>query len=180
MGISEFDDGFDDAHRKRPSEEREERRLGEAILSAQIRQLDPRPAVSVTESTSIGDAIQRMLDEKIGAVLIVRDGRAVGIFTERDVLQRVAISGIDRSRPVSEVMTPSPEVLGLDDGIAFALNRMIARGYRHVPIVDKADRPVAVLSVREVVAYIVSLLPARVHNLPPEPKLAVPKTLDGG
>jgi CBS domain-containing protein len=180
MGVSEFEDGFEDAHRKRPTEEREEQKLGEAILSSHIRQLDPRAAIGVTENTSIAVAIQRMLDEKIGAILVVRDGRAVGIFTERDVLQRVAISGIDRNRPVSEVMTPHPEVLGLDDGIAFALNRMIARGYRHVPIVDGADRPVAVLSVREVVAYIVSLLPARVHNLPPEPKLGISKTLDGG
>src|SRR4030095_254525 len=107
---------------------------------------------------------------------VVRDGRAVGIFTERDVLQRVAISGIDRARPVSDVMTHNPETLSVDDGIAFALNRLIARGFRHIPIVDKTGHPVAVLSVREVVAYIVSLLPARVHNLPPEPKLGIATT----
>ena len=104
-----------------------------------------------------------MIEKKVGAVLVVAEGRAVGIFTERDVLQRVAISGIDRGLPVSQVMTRDPEVLSLDDGIAFALNRMIARGFRHVPIVDRADRPVAVLSVREVVAYVVSQLPERVN-----------------
>ena len=180
MTTSEFEDGYEDAGTRRANEATEEHRLGVAILSAQIRALEPREAISVTESASIGDAIALMIEQKVGALLVVRQGRAVGIFTERDVLQRVAISGIDRSRPVSEVMTPDPEVLSLDDGIAFALNRMIARGFRHVPIVDKADRPVAVLSVREVVAYVVAQLPQRIHNLPPEPRLGIPRTLDGG
>lgn len=180
MSASEFDDGYEDTAVRRARVTTEEQRLGEAILNAQIRALEPKAAVSVTESASIAEAIALMIEQKVGAVLVVRQGRAVGIFTERDVLQRVAISGIDRGLPVSEVMTPNPEVLSLDDGIAFALNRMIARGFRHVPIVDKADRPVAVLSVREVVSYVVSLLPDRVHNLPPEPRLGIPHTLDGG
>ncbi len=180
MGVSEFEDGYEDTLTRRTREMGEEQKLGEAILGAQIRALEPKPAVGVNESASIAEAIQLMLEHKIGAVLVLRDGRAVGIFTERDVLRRVAISGIDRQRPVSDVMTPHPEALSLDDGIAFALNRMIARGFRHIPIVDRADRPVAVLSVREVVAYIVSLLPARIHNLPPEPKLGIATTLDGG
>lgn len=180
MSASEFEDGFEDAMTPRARDVSEEHALGEAILNAQIRALEPKAAVSVSESSSIADAIALMLDKHIGALLVLRQGRVVGIFTERDVLRRVAISGIDRSLPVSEVMTQNPETLGLDDGIAFALNRMIARGFRHIPILDKADRPVAVLSVREVVSYIVSLLPARVHNLPPEPSLGIAHTLDGG
>jgi len=80
---------------------------------------------------------------------------------------------------VGEVMTPDPETLGPDDGIAFALNRMILGGYRHIPIVDEAGEPLAVLSLREVVSFIVSLLPARVLNLPPEPRLEA-HSADGG
>jgi CBS domain-containing protein len=113
-------------------------------------------------------------------VLVVDErGRVGGIFTERDVLRKVAASGAGPSRPVSEVMTPDPESLGLDDGIAFALNRMILGGFRHIPIVDDAGLPLAVLSLREVVAFIVSLLPSRVLNLPPEPRLEA-RSSDGG
>jgi CBS domain-containing protein len=180
MGSSEFEDGFEDTVTRREREMSEEQKLGEAILHAHLGELEPKPAISVDESASIHDAIQSMLEHQIGAVLVVRGGRAVGIFTERDVLRRVADTGMDRGRPVTEVMTPNPETLSLDAGIAFALNRMIVRGYRHVPIVDKDGRPVAVLSVREVVAYIVSLLPARVLNLPPEPDLAIARSPDGG
>jgi CBS domain-containing protein len=176
MGASEFDEAYED---EIGASEREALRVGGAILAAPIRALEPRPAVMVPETATIRKAIQLMLDRDIGAVLVVREGRAAGIFTERDVLRRVAMSGIDQSRPVGEVMTPDPEVLGLDDSIAFVLNRMIVGGYRHVPVVDESGAPLAVLSQREVVGYIVSLLPARVLNLPPEPRLEARST-DGG
>lgn len=176
MSVSEFDDGFEDDPSAR---EHAEQMLGEAIMGAPIRALDPRPAVSVPESTPIREAVRLMLDRQIGAVLVARNGRAVGIFTERDVLRRVSTTGIDQERPVGEVMTADPETLGLDDGIAFALNRMILGGYRHIPILNEAGEPLAVLSLREVVSFIVSLLPARVLNLPPEPHLEA-HSADGG
>jgi len=176
MSLSEFDDAYEDDTSAR---ERDEQMLGEAIINAPIRALEPRPAVCVSEGTQIREAIQLMLERQIGAALVTREGRAVGIFTERDVLRRVAATGIDQGRPVSDLMTPDPETLGPDDGIAFALNRMILGGYRHIPIVDEAGAPLAVLSLREVVAFIVSLLPARVLNLPPEPRLEAHST-DGG
>src|SRR6266567_4629992 len=146
MNLSEFDEAYEDDTSGR---DREEQMLGEAILGAPIRALDPQPAVCVPESTPIREAIQLMLGRQIGAVLVEREGRAVGIFTE---------------------------CLGPDDGIAFALNRMILRGYRHIPIVDDSGAPLAVLSLREVVSFIVSLLPARVLNLPPEPRLEAHST----
>jgi CBS domain-containing protein len=176
MGISEFDEAYEDDPSVR---EIDEQRLGEAILGSTIRTLEPRPAVCVTESTSVRDAIRLMLEKEIGAVLVERGGRALGIFTERDVLRRVATSAASLERPVTEVMTADPECLGPDDGIAFALNKMIVGGFRHVPIVDDGGAPLAVLSLREVVAFIVSLLPKRVMNLPPDPRLGA-HSADGG
>jgi CBS domain-containing protein len=176
MGISEFDEAYEDDPTIR---ELDEQRLGEAILSSTIRSLEPRPAVCVSETATIRDAIRLMLDKEIGAVLVEQDGRVVGIFTERDVLRRVATSGVALDRPVTDVMTADPEHLGPDDGIAFALNKMIVGGFRHVPILDERGAPLAVLSVREVVAFIVSLLPKRVMNLPPEPRLEA-HSEDGG
>jgi len=177
MGISEFEEAYEEDD---PGQRTgEEQRLGEAILNAPIRALDPSPAAQLPETATIREAIGLMLERGIGAVLVVRDARVVGIFTERDVLRRVAVSGIDPTRPVKDVMTPDPEALSLDDGIAFALNRMIVGGFRNVPIVDESGAPLAVLSQREVVAYIVSLLPRRVLNLPPEPRLEA-HSQDGG
>jgi CBS domain-containing protein len=177
MGISEFDDAWEDEDES--GLVREARRLGEGVLSATVRSLEPRPAVCVPEGLPIREAIALMVQRGIGAVLVEREGRAVGIFTERDVLRRVVLRELDQGRPVSEVMTRDPEALGADDGIAFALNRMIEGGYRHLPIVDGQGRAQAVLSLREVVSFIVELLPGRVLNLPPGPHLEA-HSEDGG
>ena len=123
MGTSEFDDAWEDDDESALA--REARRLGEGILGCAVRALEPRPAVCITEATPIRDALALMVERDIGAVLVERDGKAVGIFTERDVLRRVTLGATDQSRPVHEVMTKDPETLGPDDGIAFALNKMI-------------------------------------------------------
>lgn len=176
MHSSEFDEAWDDDVTPR---EREEQRLGEVILGAPIRELEPPPVAEVAESAAIDSVIQLMLERGLGAVLVQREGRTVGIFTERDVLRRVVSCAVGGERPVSEVMTPDPETLGLDDGIAFALNKMIVGGFRHIPIVDDKGVPVAMLSQRDVVAFIVSRMPNRILNLPPDPRLEA-HSPDGG
>jgi len=176
MESSEFDEAYEDE----PGHyQREEHELGQSILEATIRDLEPRPPVTVRPTTTIRTAVRLMLERKIGAVVVERDRRAAGIFSERDVMRRVVATGIDLDRAVEEVMTPDPETLGLDDGIAFALNRMSVGGYRHLPIVDEEGRVAAVLSLRDVVDYIVSLLPTRVINIPPVPRLEA-RSEDGG
>jgi CBS domain-containing protein len=87
------------------------------------------PAQTLPESATVREAIRLMVAEGIGTVLVVRDGRPVGIFTERDVLRSAAGTAMDQERPLGEAMSPDPQPLTLDAGIAFALNRMII-GYK--------------------------------------------------
>ena len=176
MGTSEFDEAYED---EPGPHEREEESLGQAILEATIRDLKPKPAATLREMGTIRAAVQLMLDRKLGAVLVEREGRVVGIFTERDLMRRVVAAGIALDRSIEEVMTPDPETLKLDDGVAFALNRMAVGGFRNVPIVDEKGALVAILSQREVVDFIVSLLPSHVINLPPLPDLEA-RSEDGG
>jgi len=176
MGSSEFDEAYED---KPDRHEREEESLGQAILSATIRDLDPKPAATVDDRATIERAIQLMIDQRLGGVLVEQDGRLVGIFTERDLMRRVVAAGIALDRSIEEVMTPEPETLRLDDGIAFALNRMTVGGFRNVPILGDEGEVVGILSQREVVDYIVSLLPTHVINLPPLPDLEA-HAEDGG
>src|SRR5258708_34572499 len=110
MGISEFDDAYEDDHSPR---ERQEQRLGEAILSAPIRALEPRAAASVKEGATIREAIQLMLEREVGAVLIERGGRAVGIFTEQDVLRRGGRTGHHQPRSREGGGTPRPGALAV-------------------------------------------------------------------
>lgn len=168
MGTSEFDEAYEDEPGKY---EREEESLGQAILDATIRDLAPKPAGTLGEMATIRTAVQLMLEKKLGAIIVERDGQPVGIFTERDLMRRVVAAGIGLDRALEEVMTPDPETLGLDDGMAYALNRMTVGGFRNIPIVDEHGAMVGIVSQREVVDYIVSLLPSHVINLPPLPDL---------
>ncbi|MGD8897637.1 MAG: CBS domain-containing protein, partial [Acidobacteriota bacterium] len=132
MGTSEFDEAYEDEPGRH---EREEGSLGQAILEATIEDLEPKPAATLREMGTIRAAVHLMLEQKLGAVLVERDGQTVGIFTERDLMRRVVAAGIDLDRAIEEVMTPEPETLRLDDRVAFALNRMAVGGFRNVPIV---------------------------------------------
>ena len=97
-----------------------------------------------------------------------------GIFTERDVLTKVVGKPLDLDRtPVLALMTPDPEVLSPDDRVSFALNKMTVGGFRHVPLVDEQGRPAGVVSMRNIVDYMVELFRTEVLNLPPSPRQLV-------
>jgi len=76
-------------------------------------------------------------------------------------------------------MTPSPETLRTKDPVAYALNKMSVGGFRHVPLVDDAGRPVGIVSAGDLVDFLVELCPEEILNLPPEPELALHPTPEG-
>ena len=127
----------------------------------------PRQPVSFGPEAPLGDVLDAMAEKRIGAVLIVEGGKISGIFAERDTLIKHIYRCDDISRPVREFMTPNPDCLAPHDSIAFALNRMIHGGYRHIPLIDSEGAPLGLLSMRDVVGYIVSYFPSEVLNVPP-------------
>lgn len=135
-----------------------------------IRRLLPLGPQLVSPATTVTDAVRAMREHRAGCVLVVDGERLVGIFTERDLLYLVGVSSLDR--PVSEVMTTDPDVLRPNDPIVYALNLMSVGGYRHVPLVDDAHRPVGVVSMRHIVHYLVAFFPQAVLTLPPDPTRA--------
>ena len=70
---------------------------------------------------------------------------------------------------VVDFMTKIPDVLHLRDPIAFALNKMIAGGYRHVPIVNKADKPIGVIAMQDIINHLGDYFFEDIVNLPPKP-----------
>lgn len=66
-------------------------------------------------------------------------------------------------------MTPSPKTLSKDVSVREAIEMMETGGYRHVPVLGEDGQPVGVLSVKDVVHYLVEYFPANVYNLPPTP-----------
>jgi CBS domain-containing protein len=149
----------------------EPRVFGEEMLTAPISILEPRAPVIVEPQASALEAISLMQTHRIGCVLVCRADKLKGIFTERDVLADVVGQGIDPAKtPVRKLMTENPEYLRPTDSIAYALNKMSVGGYRHVPLVDNARMPVGVISVKDIVGYIVRFFPKSVMNLPTLPR----------
>ena len=66
-------------------------------------------------------------------------------------------------------MTKSPDVPHLQDPIAFALNKMISGGYRHIPIVDKTEKPIGVIAMENIINHLGDCFFDDIINLPPTP-----------
>jgi CBS domain-containing protein len=137
-----------------------------------------RDVCRVSPRDSIEQVVRTMVGCRTGFALVMdgADGaaRLVGIFTERDFVNRVVAAGADVSLPVERVMTVGPKVVRRSATVQSAVEMMEAGGYRHLPVVGDNGEPVGVLSVKDVVRYLVEYFPARVYNLPPTPDQAQP------
>ena len=160
----------------------EEDRLAAAGLTHSIGQLPIlRPPVTCARNKTVREAIEIMQAEQTGFILVVENERLIGMFTERDLLNKVAGRDIDIDAvAIDDIMTPDPESLGGDYELVYAINQMSVGGYRHIPIVDAEGRPLNVVSARNIVDYLASLYPKTVLNLPPDPEHAIPPAPDGG
>lgn len=157
------------------------RQLDESALHAPVSVLPYVPPLNVTPQTSVAEAVRLMQEQRVGCVLIQEADRLAGIFTERDLLNKVLGSAQDLTQVrVESVMTADPDALPTDAPIAFALNRMGEGGYRRLPLVDEAHRPVGMLSVKHIISYLAEFFPEAVLNLPPRPELLHPGEMDGG
>ena len=143
------------------------------LLREQLTVLPAQRPITLSPDDSVTDAIRVMQREHRGCVCITDDGtprsKLIGIFTERDVLFRIVDRGRNpASLPIGEVMTVEPETLSLRATVAYVLNKMSVGGFRHVPVVDDEHRPYGVISVRDVVTFLVDAFPREVLNLPTE------------
>jgi CBS domain-containing protein len=101
-----------------------------------------------------------MRERRIGCLLVMdREGKLSGIFTERDLLYRVVVKVEDlAAHPVSRYMTHDPEVIRGDQLLASALQRMMVGDLRHLPLVDNEGRPEKILSSRDIIDYVAFLV----------------------
>ena len=154
-------------------------RIEEALKTERIGRLPLSHPACVGSGTSVLDTLRVMREEGVGAVLVCDGTRLVGIFTERDVLNKLFENPVDESVPVDRLMTPEPQVLKLDDPLGKAVRLMTERGYRHIPLVDGTGKQAGMISAKDIVNYIAEHYPAEVVNLPPGLEQAF-TTPDGG
>jgi len=138
------------------------------LSEVKIRHLPLRPPALVERNASIGEAVQAMKARHLGCALVCDKGRLVGLFTERDLLNKVIGEPVGYEVKVEQVMTANPAKLSLDDSVIVAMRLMEEGDYRNIPLVDHDDRAAGVVTVRDLVTYFAEHFPKEALNLPPD------------
>jgi len=126
--------------------------------------------IVLNEQATLREVIDNLQKFHIGCILLENDDKISGIFTERDIVQNIVGN---RHNLVEECivnyMTKSPDTLYKEDPIAFALNKMISGGYRHIPIVDGNEKPIGVIAMQDIINHLGNYFFDDIVNLPPTP-----------
>jgi CBS domain-containing protein len=151
------------------------------VLHRPIRELPTlQPTITLERSATVRDAIMAMQQAQMSCVLVVDQGQLVGSFTERDVVTRVVAQEIDVDHvQMQEVMHSHPDSLGMEDELVYALHQMSLGEYRPLPVVDDQRRPVALVSMQDIVGYLLACLPHEGFNFPPSPAHRIAPARDG-
>jgi CBS domain-containing protein len=142
-------------------------KLGGILRSVRIDDLPRRRVCRVAPSTTLGE-VYRLLDEEHGvAVLVEEDGKLVGIFTERDILNRTALEG-DPETPIEALMTRDLVTMEPTASVGAAITLMTERRIRHLPLVGSDGRASGMIGGRDILRLLAEYFPETLLNLPPQ------------
>ncbi len=133
----------------------------------------------VDADTSVENVLRRIREEDYGCALVHRDGKLCGIFTERDVLNKVIGVEDAAQQPISALMTLDPISVCENDPVRNAILAMYRGGFRNVPIVDSQGKVVSCVRHKDIVHFLIEHFAQQVLNLPPDPE-NMPDAPDGG
>ena len=106
---------------------------------------------SVSPETTVYDTLKLMADKNIGAVLVLEEGKLVGIMSERDYARKVVLKGkFSKEIPVNEIMSPNVICIDPDQTINNTKAVMIQKRIRHLPVMED-DKLVGIISIGDVV-----------------------------
>ena len=126
--------------------------------------------VTVVPDDRVAIATGKMEKHNVGAVVVVDGEQVVGILTDRDVVVRVMNRGLSQETAVADVMTKNPTTVWDDQGVFDATQSVLGRGIRRLPIVDRHDRLVGMITTDD----LLTLLAKELYNVAQalEPALA--------
>ena len=136
-----------------------ESRIEKAILKERVYQILSPPSLSISETATVQETIELMVNNNRSAVAILNEkSKVVGIFTERSFVRRVAYNyPANSNEPVSSYMAKNPVLLKSTDKTVNALHLMFVAGYSYA-IID--EKPPRVLSIVDIIKYIIELYPS--------------------
>ena len=123
--------------------------------------------IALQQTKSVHDAVQLMSSHKISAIAVTDgpDDKLIGIISERDITHRVLACGLNpQATPLSDVMTVNPESVRPNDACLDAIELMLNRNIRHLPVVTQDHQVVAMISMRDLLEASLKELGIRIDD----------------
>lgn len=129
--------------------------LEQALADESVTAIQTAPYASVSPETTVGEAMKKLVGDEIACLLVEEEGRLVGVFSDRDILNHIALEYAEtKDRPVKDFMASDPVYVFNTDSASAALCVMAVSGYRHVPVVDLDHKLVGIISPQRVTRFL--------------------------
>jgi CBS domain-containing protein len=113
-----------------------------------------REVLQIEADATVFDAIKRMVESNVGALLVTERGKVVGVVTERDYLRRVTLEGrTERETLVREIMTSPLVYVTPETSIEECMAVMTERRIRHLPVLSDGRELVGIVSIGDLVKF---------------------------
>ncbi len=137
--------------------------------------IEGKVVYSVPPEANVLEVARYMSEKRVGAIVVIEGDQVVGVFSERDLMERVVIRGRSPADVrVKEVMTRDLLTAGPDESYVDCMKKMQLRGCRHLPIVE-GGQVIAMLSLRDLLKVEIEQMEeeikwmnAYIHGVPPD------------
>lgn len=144
--------------------------LEQELQHEQVNHLDLSNFIAVEIGTSVKTVVEAMRTEQRNCAIVTDQGALVGIFTDHDILIKVAANPDTWQLPIDDFITLAPLTVNAADPVDKALALMNKNHFRNVPVLDDAGQVVGNLSHYAIIQYLANRFPESVYNLPPHPE----------
>lgn len=121
---------------------------------------------SIHPDITVFEALRVLVDKNVGALIVLDNEKVCGIFSERDYARRVIVKGrASKETLIREIMTENPISVTENDSIEDCMVKMTEKHIRHLPVIDHQDRLIGMISIGDVVKYIINEQKYIINNL---------------
>jgi CBS domain-containing protein len=131
----------------------------------EILEIKGRGASTIEPDSSVREALSRMADKDIGALVVMERERVVGVISERDYARKVIMKGKSSlDTMVRDIMVQDPRCVGPEDTIGLCMALMTDKHIRHLPVIE-ADALIGIVSIGDVVKSIITEHESKIEEL---------------
>jgi len=130
--------------------------LQRALAEETVTAVQSHPFTAISPDATVDEALWKLAGKEIACLLVADDeSKLVGVFSDRDVLNKVALEYDEvKDRPVKELMTTDPVYVFDTDSASAAISVMAVSGYRHVPVVALDGKLLGIISPQRMTRFL--------------------------